>query len=217
MSPLPGESAVPPAVAEVTVSIADMLYQPATLEVPAGTTVRWTNDDRVVHTVTARDGSFNSGVLAIGAEFSQTFDEVGTFDYFCAVHPLQTGRIVVTAPDPDSPASVEGPAASGAAAAGDAVPAADTQTAETSVSIIDLAFEPATLEVPAGATVRWSNHDSVGHTVTAVDGAYESGLLTVGAEFGRTFDEPGTFEYFCAIHPEMRGRVIVATPAIEGG
>ena len=47
------------------------------VEVTAGTTVHWTNDDSVIHTVTARDGSFNSGVMQTGAEFSLTFDEAG--------------------------------------------------------------------------------------------------------------------------------------------
>ena len=75
-----------------------MVYAPATVEVSAGTTVRWTNDDAVIHTVTARDGSFNSGVMKTGDEFSLTFDEPGTYDYFCAIHPLQGGQVVVTDP-----------------------------------------------------------------------------------------------------------------------
>ena len=82
---------------EGLVSIADISFQPATLEVTAGTTVRWRNDDPVAHTVTARDGAFNSGVLKPNGEFSQVFETPGTFPYFCAIHPGQVGSIVVTA------------------------------------------------------------------------------------------------------------------------
>jgi plastocyanin len=45
--------------------------------------------------------------------------------------------------------------------------------------------------------------------VTAVDGSFNSGVLTVGNEFTETFETPGSFDYFCAIHPEMRGTVTV--------
>jgi plastocyanin len=60
--------------------------------------VRWTNEDAVIHTVTARDGSYSSGVMKPGDEFSLTFDEPGAYDYFCAIHPLQSGQVVVTDP-----------------------------------------------------------------------------------------------------------------------
>jgi plastocyanin len=95
-SPAASLPASAPAPGQASASMVDLSFQPATLEVAAGTTVVWTNDDPVVHTVTARDGSFNSGVLKPGAEFSQVFETPGTYPYFCAIHPGQAGSIVVS-------------------------------------------------------------------------------------------------------------------------
>jgi plastocyanin len=98
-TPLPSASpsAAPPASPDrAVVTIAQTAYGPASLEVAAGTTVHWTNDDPIIHTVTARDGSFNSGVLQPGDEYSFAFEASGTYEYFCAVHPGQGGSIVVS-------------------------------------------------------------------------------------------------------------------------
>jgi plastocyanin len=78
------------------VTIVDFAFQPASLEVPAGTTVTWTNSGAAPHTVTADNGAFDSGRLAPGASFSQTFGTAGTFTYHCEIHPQMTGSIVVT-------------------------------------------------------------------------------------------------------------------------
>src|SRR5215210_3539231 len=79
------------------VTIVDFAFQPASLEVPVGTTVTWTNSGEAPHTVTADDGAFDSGRLAPGASFSQTFDTAGTVTYHCEIHPNMMGTIVVTA------------------------------------------------------------------------------------------------------------------------
>jgi plastocyanin len=78
------------------VSIVDFAFQPASVEVAAGSTVTWTNTGQAPHTVTADDGAFDSGQLAPGASFSQTFDTAGTFTYHCNIHPQMTGTIIVT-------------------------------------------------------------------------------------------------------------------------
>jgi plastocyanin len=96
-TPSPAESLVPAeSAAPAAVSIIDLAFEPAALEVGAGATVTWTNDDSIPHTVTAREGDFNSGVLQSGGSFSQTFSEPGTFEYFCAIHPSMTGTVTVT-------------------------------------------------------------------------------------------------------------------------
>jgi plastocyanin len=77
------------------VPIAAFAFDPASVTVHVGTTVTWTNNDTVPHTVTATDGSFNSGNLNPGESFSFTFDGAGTFDYICNYHPNMTGTIVV--------------------------------------------------------------------------------------------------------------------------
>ena len=78
-----------------------------------------------------------------------------------------------------------------------------------SVEIADFAFAPDAIEVAAGSTVTWRNADPTPHTVSARDGAFDSGTLDPGAGFETTFAQPGTFAYFCQIHPTMRGSVRV--------
>lgn len=80
---------------EEEVGIADLAFSPDTVTVSAGTTVTWTNSDTLTHTVDTEDGTLDSGNLDNGAEFSFTFDEAGTFDYFCEIHPTMTGTVVV--------------------------------------------------------------------------------------------------------------------------
>jgi plastocyanin len=71
-------------------------YAPNVLMVPLGATVTWTNNDPgMTHTVTAADGSFDSGMLAAGQSWSYTFDQPGDFDYACTPHPWMKGRVSV--------------------------------------------------------------------------------------------------------------------------
>jgi plastocyanin len=79
--------AAAPEPGENEIAMNSVAFFPRTLEVKAGTTVTWTNDDVVPHTVSAADGSFTSGPLSQGAGFSFTFDTPGTFEYICSIHP----------------------------------------------------------------------------------------------------------------------------------
>ena len=88
-----------------------------------------------------------------------------------------------------------------------AQPAASAQT----VTMADLAYSPAQLEVPAGTTVTWINEDEAPHTVTFDgDAVADSDKMETGDEFAATFDQAGTYSYICAIHPEMKATVTVA-------
>lgn len=80
---------------DVAVSIDDFAYGEEIVTVAPGTTVTWTNNDTMPHTVTATDGSFDSGNIAPGESFSLTFTDAGTFDYFCVYHPDMTATVVV--------------------------------------------------------------------------------------------------------------------------
>jgi plastocyanin len=71
-------------------------FQPGRIEITVGTTVAWTNDDAVQHTVTAIDRSFDSGNIAPGATWQYTFTKPGTYQFFCVVHPFMKGVVVVT-------------------------------------------------------------------------------------------------------------------------
>jgi len=77
------------------VEIRDFAFHPAEIEIAAGTTVTWTNNDTVAHTATATDGTFDSGILDPGASFKYTFDKPGTYDFACLIHPKMKGTITV--------------------------------------------------------------------------------------------------------------------------
>lgn len=91
-TPTPTFTAPP---AEANVDISDFAFVPETLEVPVGTRVTWTNSDSVAHTVSSRDALFDSGNFSGGSTFSYTFDQSGTFEYYCKIHPFMTARIIV--------------------------------------------------------------------------------------------------------------------------
>ena len=82
--------------ATMTVRIANFTFEPETLTVPAGTTVTWVNDDDIPHLVIEKEGRFRSSALDTNDSYSQTMSAPGTVEYFCALHPHMTGKIVVT-------------------------------------------------------------------------------------------------------------------------
>jgi plastocyanin len=77
-----------------TVRMAGLAFAPGTLTVARGSTVVFDNDDTAPHTVTARSGGVDSGVLDPGKQFSVTVTD--GFDYFCSIHPSMTAKIAVT-------------------------------------------------------------------------------------------------------------------------
>ena len=80
------------------------------------------------------------------------------------------------------------------------------------MQIVYRSYRPADLTVMTGQTVTWHNTALVPHTVTALDGAFDSGRIDGGASFSYTFSTPGTFNYMCTIHPTMKGTVVVLAP-----
>jgi len=76
-------------------------FDPEVVHIIPNSTVTWINNDNVTHTVSSgnpeqgADGKFDSGLLKPGKEFSHTFKEVGTFNYYCQIHPAMTGTIIV--------------------------------------------------------------------------------------------------------------------------
>jgi plastocyanin len=81
--------------AAASIEIKDFAFNPPTIEVAAGTTVTWTNNDSAPHTVTQDGGGFQSGRLDQGQTFSFTFDTPGTYEYHCEFHPNMHGTVVV--------------------------------------------------------------------------------------------------------------------------
>lgn len=79
----------------VAMEIDNFRFGVVSLEIPAGTTVTWTNRDDVPHTVVSATKAFKSPPLDTGEAFSYTFTSAGSFEYYCSMHPRMTGKIVV--------------------------------------------------------------------------------------------------------------------------
>jgi amicyanin len=83
------------------------------------------------------------------------------------------------------------------------------QAANVEVKIDNFVFNPQTIMVKAGDTVTWINHDDIPHTATSKSGVFRSKALDTDDKFSFTFATPGTFAYFCALHPHMTGSIVV--------
>jgi plastocyanin len=81
--------------------------------------------------------------------------------------------------------------------------------AGTEVEIKEFRYAPTALEVPVGASVTWVNADDEPHTVTSATGAFSSRGLDHEEHYSVRFTAPGTYRYFCALHPRMTGTVVV--------
>jgi plastocyanin len=93
-----------------------------------------------------------------------------------------------------------------------APPAFPAQAAPATTVVIDnFSFSPAQLSVAAGSTVTWENHDDMPHTIVndATPREFKSAPLDSGEHFSQTFSKPGTYKYFCSIHPHMTGTIVV--------
>jgi plastocyanin len=80
---------------------------------------------------------------------------------------------------------------------------------ETMVKIDNFSFTPADVTVPVGSSVKWVNHDDIPHNVVSNDKIFKSKALDTDEAFTFTFDKPGTYTYFCSIHPKMTGKIVV--------
>src|SRR5438132_1250978 len=77
------------------------------------------------------------------------------------------------------------------------------------VKVDNFSFSPQTITIAAGTTVIWTNRDDIPHTVVSDDKFFKSKVLDTDEKFSFTFDKPGTFGYFCSIHPKMTGKIVV--------
>lgn len=85
-TPTPGQNEV---------FIDNMKFTPSSITVSAGTTITWTNQESVAHTVTSNTAIFDSGNMANGDTFSYTFSTIGTFPYYCKYHSSMTATVIV--------------------------------------------------------------------------------------------------------------------------
>ena len=86
-----------------------------------------------------------------------------------------------------------------------------TQPGATNVKIDNFSFTPPTLTVTAGTTVTWTNGDDIPHMVVSADDPkeFKSKVIDTDEKFSYTFAKPGTYPYFCSIHPKMTGTIVV--------
>lgn len=86
----------------------------------------------------------------------------------------------------------------------------DKPASGAEVKIDNFSFGPATITIPAGTTITWTNNDDVPHVVTSDDNKlFKSKALDTDDHFTFTFTKPGTYNYYCAIHPKMTAKIVV--------
>jgi plastocyanin len=89
-------------------------------------------------------------------------------------------------------------------------PAQTAQSKPIEVKIDNFTFAPVTLTVTTGTTVKWINRDDIPHTVVSEDKiTFKSKALDTDDSYSHTFTKPGTYTYFCSIHPKMMAKVVV--------
>lgn len=83
------------------------------------------------------------------------------------------------------------------------------EAAQAVIKIDNFTFTPATLTVKAGTTVTWVNEDDIPHAIAEKSRAFKSKVLDTDDKFSYTFATPGSFDYFCSLHPHMVGKIVV--------
>ncbi len=84
-----------------------------------------------------------------------------------------------------------------------------TNSQPSRITIKDFSFGPATVTVPTGTKITWVNKDDEPHKVVSVDEVFKSTAIDTDGEFSFVFNKPGTYKYFCSVHPRMVGTVVV--------
>jgi len=96
-------------------------------------------------------------------------------------------------------------------------PTTSAQAAESEVKIGNFTFAPQRITVKAGTTVIWINEDDIPHTVASSSKLFKSTALDSEDKFSFTFTTPGTYEYFCSLHPHMTGAIVVESGTLGSG
>jgi plastocyanin len=137
--------------------------------------------------------AFLASLLAVGALALTACGDDDDSDTTAAAGGTTATETESTAPEP-----------SGSAPA----PSGDAALAEK-VEIVDFAYDPDPVTIEEGGKVTWINRDSAPHTATADDGSFDTGALEEGKLKSENFKKPGSYPYFCEIHPDMTGTVEV--------
>jgi plastocyanin len=190
------------------VKIVDFNYAPNRITVKAGTAITWTNTGQRPHTATDRGGTFDTRPISPGASAKVTLSTPGTYFYFCRVNPAKMNGVLVVTPGDDQPRAVR------------------VQAVDPGFTGDRLRFDPPKLTVAAGTTLLVANVGGKPHTLTADNGAFDTGIVDPGADGGRfaghnasvTLNQAGTFKFHCEVHPAvMKGVVTVTGESAAGG
>ena len=209
-------------------------FLPHDITIPIGTTVIWNNDDTAAHTVTSGifadgfDGMFDSRMFTSGSAYEFTFNDSGRYDYFCLVHPWMVGVVNVgdsqiideAEPTPETISEIKTTPEAELASTVTTTEMALTVSIPNGAGVSDCetpdkCFSPHSIAIPVGATVTWNNDDIAAHTVTSGNvhagstGVFDSRLFVSGSTYEFTFKDPGTYDYFCNVHPAMIGIIHV--------
>ena len=207
----PAPAAPAPAVAAAAqakdAEIVDFDFSPRRLTVEAGTTVTWSNSGERPHTATDRGGTFDTRPIAPGASAEVTLSTPGTYFYFCRINPAKMNGVLTVEPGPDEPRAVR------------------VQAVDPGQIGDRLRFDPPELTVAAGTTLLVANVGGKPHTLTADDGAFDTGVIEPGAGGGRfagsnasvTLNQAGTFRFHCEVHPAAMKGVVTVTGEAAGG
>ena len=177
-------------------------YDPDVAVVSQGYVVEWTNADSAAHTATSAvdfGETFDSGLMSPGDVFALDTSslEIGEYGYMCIVHPWMVATLVIE--EPKEAVKVEVAIPEGAALPEEG----------------QIYFDPEVTDVEVGTTVVWENLDNTVHTVTSgnadagPNGTFDSEMMAAGASFEFTFNEDGSYDYYCTFHPWMTGTINV--------
>jgi plastocyanin len=186
-------------------------YTPSNLTIQGNTTVTWTNNDTVLHTVTSGNPNegpsdvFDSSLIEPNNQFNYTFSDEGQFKYYCTLHPFMTGTVTVTKqiqPIVTTP---------------DKLPKMFNVSIAEGSSFPNnrIFFAPPEINVAPNATVVWTNDDSIMHSVTSgkpregPNEEFDSGIIQAADSFSHTFSKSGAYDYYSNLQPYMIGKVIV--------
>ena len=242
ISPLIHYVSIPVNVSSPGCESTNECYLPYSLEIQAGDTVSWSNNDTAAHTVTSGtpdgpDGVFDSSLFMAGNTFEFTFDESGTYSYFCMVHPWMIGEIIVNeieemivqeiAVGEPNPSGIEPevipvepvivPAPKSEPTEKRAAPVQVTMAQGSGIpgcETTNECFLPYQVEIYSGEPVVWINTDSAAHTVTSglpgiPDAIFNSGMIMSNQTWEFVFIDSGEYDYYCMVHPWMTGKVVV--------
>ena len=171
-------------------------YDPDVARVPQGHVVEWINEDNVSHTSTSSldfGETFDTGLLDGGASYRLDTSSlaIGEYEYLCIVHPWMVATLVIEEQREPVVETVSIPDGAGIEQPG------------------QVYYDPEVISVAVGTTVSWVNNDAAIHTVTATEGEFDSEIFSAGESFDYTFNSPGSYDYFCIVHPWMVGTVNV--------